>query len=85
MKKNEYYGLKDGERLAYNIAREETYFFRIYDDGSSTVMIRTKEGMTYTYGNIAHCRRMYKNNYSFQNENRKEYIMTKNFKNAICA
>lgn len=84
MMQKECYGLKNGEKLAYNISRKESYFFRIYKDGSSTVMIRTKEGRTYTYGNIAHCRRMYRNGYSFQNENRKEYIMTKKFKNAIC-
>lgn len=85
MTKYEYYGLTDGEKLAYDISRKESFFFRIYGDGSATVMIRTKEGRTYTYGNIQHCRRMYRNGYSFHNESRKEYIMTKKFKSAICA
>lgn len=83
--KKEYYGLKNNELLGYNFGRQETYFFRIYNDGSSTVMIRTKENNVYTFGSIAHCRRLYKNGYSFTNTNGKEYILLKKFKNAICA
>lgn len=43
--KKEYYGLKNNELLGYNFGRQETYFFRIYNDGSSTVMIRTKDNI----------------------------------------
>lgn len=83
--KKEYYGLENGEILGYNKGREEKYFFCIYSDGSSTVNIRTKSGRSYIYGNLSHCRKMYRAGYSFLNKDEKEYILTKKFKNALNA
>ena len=84
MKKNyNYYGLKDGEKLAYNLGREESFFFTIFDDGSNAVEIKTKDGRTYIFGSLDYCRRVYKSRVSFQNTNEKRYILLKNFKKAL--
>lgn len=86
MRKYNYYGLENDQKLAYESGRKEEYFFRIYADGSATVMIRQESGRTYTFGNIEHCRRLYKSGTSFKNrdgENR--YNLTSAFAAALTA
>ncbi len=86
MKRN-YYGLKHGQRLGYDLGRHESYFFYIYEDGSNSVMIRTKEGRAYIFGNIEYCRRMFRAGYCFQQfrNGKKQDIILKGFKNALTA
>lgn len=78
-----YYGLKGGEKLAYNLGREESFFFTIFSDGSNAIEIRTKDGRTYIFGDLDYCRRVYKRGISFQNTHGKNYILLKNFKKAL--
>lgn len=80
-----YYGLKDGEKLAYNLGREESFFFTIFSDGSNAVEIRTKDGRTYIFGDLDYCRRVYKRGAKFPKHQRKKYILLKNFKKALDA
>lgn len=69
MRKYNYYGLENGQELGKENGRNESYFFRIYADGSASVMIRQESGKIYTFGNIEHCRRLYRNGISFHNRN----------------
>lgn len=78
-----YYGLKHDEYLGFNHGRKEKYFYCIYADGSESVVIERENGERYIFGNIQHCRRMFKNGYSFRNGI--ECTLTENFQNALCA
>lgn len=80
-----YYGLKNGELLGYELGRKEKYFFRIFGDGSATVEIKTETGRKYIFGNLNHCRKLYQNGYSFSNDAEKRYILTKKFRNVLTA
>lgn len=83
MVKRNYYGLKNGEYLGFNIGRKEKYFYCIYADGSESVVIEKENGERYIFGNIQYCRRMFKDGYSFRNGT--ECTLTENFQNALCA
>ena len=81
MVKRNYYGLKNGEYLGFNIGRKEKYFYCIYADGSESVVIEKENGERYIFGNIEYCRRMFRLGYSFQNDE----TLENNFQNALCA
>ena len=80
-----YYGLKDGEKLGYDIGRRETYLFYVFSDGPNAVMIKTADGQQYIFGNIDYCRRMYRAGCSFQelHNGKKQQIILKCFKKAL--
>jgi hypothetical protein len=82
-----YYGLKAGEKLGYDLGRREMYFFSIFGDGSDAVMIKTKDGQEYIFGDLEYCRRMYRAGYSFQERRngKKQQILLKGFKKALTA
>lgn len=82
-----YYGLKDGEKLGYDFSRREMYFFCIFDDGSDAVMIKTKDGQKYIFGDLDYCRRMHRAGYSFQGHRngKKQEIILRGFKKALTA
>lgn len=83
MSNKNYYNLENGEYLGLNIGRKEKYFYCIYADGSESVVVERESGERYIFGNIQHCRRMFRFGYSFKNCN--EYELTEKFKNALCS
>ena len=79
-KAKNYYGLTNGEYLGYNAGRKEKYYYCIFADGSERVQIETEKGCRYIFGNIQHCRNLYKKGISFKTE-----ALTDNFVNALSA